>query len=96
MKTIEELHNVLDMILKNRKETITDYYEVDFYTLKPIVVMFKLISPSGKTYIGLNRYKLSEIGLWYYEAESSEGSTSGNIVVDKDKYGKYATCEINL
>ena len=96
MKKIEEIHKLLDKILLNKEFNVSSYYEIDFYTVNPIVVDFKLTSPSGKVYTGLGSYKLYEVGTWYYNAVGDDKQISNSITITEDMLGKYATCELNM
>ena len=96
--TIEENHELLDIILGYRPDRYTPKFTtVTFTNITGVPINFSLISPSGVEYTEIKEYRISEEGTWSWSAWA-EGyeSTSQSFNINKADYGRYISIEINL
>ena len=96
MVTIEENHELLDIILGYKPDKPVEYLSVIFTCNVGEGLEFTLTSPSGTVESGIGTYNLYE-GTWTYRAEASGYNTVENtIVVSKDNYGETFYVDIFL
>lgn len=98
MVTIEENHELLDIILGYKPDRfLPNYLEVNFVNTYGIDMSFTLTSPTGVKYYDITSYKLSAVGVWTYVAAAENYQTKrGTILVTKSEFGNYIVVELDL